>query len=190
MKFAKGLLLLSIGILLVGCSATESVIIDAPQEKVWNYVSDSSKAEVWSIYFDHITALPGIKDGEVGSTRRCFRRKDETGMFWDEDVMAVNPPNYREIRTYNIHGLPVPKMNEVEYKVEQILEPISPTQTKLTFKCTVRKGMDLLALWYLLRDGAESKRILYYNLENIKSQIESDGQKPPPHPYEEKTKWD
>lgn len=172
---------------LVGCKASESVIIDAPVEKVWEYASNSNNAKDWSIYFDHISPLPGIPDGQVGSFRRCFRNANEHGMFWDEEVLEIRPLEYRQIRTYNIHGYKEEKLNTVEYKVEQLYEKISDTQTKMTFQASVTKGMDLTAVYYMIRDFREGSRVLRVNLENIKSQVEGKGR---PHPYEPKSYWD
>ncbi len=183
--------LLGISFLLGACTAGKSVVINAPIEKVWEYASDSTKAKDWSIYFDHISPMPqlsnGIPDGQVGSVRRCFRRADETGMYWDEDVVEVRPPFYRQIKTYNTHGHHEAKLNEIEYKVEQLYEKIDDQHTRLTFQAQVSKGMDLKAMYYMLRDFQEGTRILQFNLENIKARIESDTR---PHPYETTLKWD
>lgn len=172
---------------LVGCKAGESVIIDAPIEKVWEYASNSNNAKDWSVYFDHISPLPGIPDGQVGSLRRCFRNADEKGVYWDEEVMVIEPLKYREIRTYNVNGFKEAKLNTFEYKVEQHYEKISDTQTKLTFQASVSKGMDLSAIYYALRDFRAGNRVFRVNLENIKSQIEGKGR---PHPWEAQSHWD
>lgn len=182
--------LICLPLIFTGCKASEFIVIDAPIEKVWNYASDSTQAKNWSIYFDHITPLPGrtgITDGQVGSTRRCYRRADETGMSWDEDVVELRPLEYRQIRTYHIQGYKEAKLNTFEYKVEQIYEKWNDHQTKLTFQASVAKGFDLEALYYLLRDYRAGSRILKLNLENIKSQIEG---RPRPHPFEPDSRWD
>ena len=172
---------------LAGCKAGESVIIDAPVEKVWEYASNSNNAKEWSVYFDHISPLPGIPDGQVGALRRCFRRADETGMFWDEEVKVIRPLEYREIRTFNINGYREAKLNSVEYKVEQIYEKLNDQKTRLTFNASLAKGWDLQAVYYILRDFRAGNRVFRLNLENIKAQIEGHGR---PHPYEPTSQWD
>lgn len=164
-----------------------SVIIEAPRQDVWEYVSDSSNAKDWSVYFDHISALPGIEDGRPGSLRRCFRNEDETGAFWDEEVVKIIKDEYREIRTFNLNGFGRPELRKAQFKVEQIYEKLEDDKTRLSFTSEYSGPLDLDVLKALLPAGAEAERIFRLNLENIKSLIEGEGRT---HPYEEKNMFD
>ena len=164
-----------------------SVIIDAPVEKVWGYVSDSSNAKDWSVYFDHISALPGVKDGRPGSLRRCFRNADEEGAFWDEEVVKVKLNEYREIRTFNLNGFGGPELNKAQFKVQQIYEEVDKGKTKLSFTSEYSGPLELSTLRALVPAAAEAERIFRLNLENIKAVVEG---RERPHPYEEKNMFD
>ncbi len=158
-----------------------SVVVEAPVEKVWAYVSKSDHAKDWSVYFSHISALPGIKDGEIGSVRRCFRQADERGPTWDEEVVEVISEKYRQIRTYNLQNFPEKNASVVQFRVHQRFEVLSPTQTKLTF------ATELIGpwTWDVIQEGlaarSETLRIFEKNLINIKSHIEG---RPSVYPYE------
>ncbi len=164
-----------------------SVIVDAPVEKVWSYVSDSSNAKDWSVYFDHISSLPGVEDGRPGSIRRCFRNADEEGAFWDEEVVKVRENEYREIRTFNLNGFGDPDLKKTQFKVQQIFEKLESDKTKLTFTSEYSGPMDFSTLKALVPAAAEAERIFRLNLENIKSLIEG-GERT--HLYEAKNMFD
>lgn len=167
-----------------------SVVINAPLGKVWDYASDSTNARDWSVYFHHISPLPGISDGKVGSLRRCFRRADETGMMWDEEVVQVDPMKYRQIRTFNIKGLSDPSLNKAEFKVHQHYEWIDPSTTKLTFSSSLLKPWTPLVVLKLAIASFEGKRIFKTNLENIKHALEYGSEYQRIHPYEATNKFD
>ncbi|MCH8836583.1 MAG: SRPBCC family protein [Candidatus Marinimicrobia bacterium] len=177
-------------LILGGCTVSEHVDINAPVADVWEYVSNSYNTREWSVYIHHISPLPGVEDGGVGSLRRCFRREDETGIWWDEQVLAVKPYKYRKMRTFNIHGSKNPHFNEAEFEVYQYYKEIEPAMTRLTFATSQLKPDDWFSrhrFWSVGRDG---KRIFKLNLANIKTAIEQGEQYERVHPYEEHNKSD
>ena len=117
--------------LFTGCQKSGSVVIHAPIKEVWEYVSDASHAQDWSVVFHHISALKGVKDGEVGSIRRCFRQEDEQGVWWDELTLKTEPYNYRRIFAYNAHGFKEPIFNGAEYYVYQHYEDLGNNKIKI-----------------------------------------------------------
>jgi uncharacterized membrane protein len=162
-----------------------TVTVDAPMDQVWQYVGDSTKARDWSVYFHHISPLPGIADGKIGAVRRCYRREDETGMTWDEKVVDVKKHQYRKIHTYNVQGLSIDYFHQTEYNVTQKFKAINDQQTNVTFAFTVRKPNNFLA-WMgnrVLRWSAW--RVFKVNLENIKHHIEQGENYQRIHPYEQ-----
>jgi hypothetical protein len=175
---------------LLNKKTSHSVVIHAPLETVWNYASDSTKAEDWSIYFDHISPLAGVEDGKVGSIRRCFRRKDETGPIWDELVLTVTPLKYRRIKTYNLQNFKNPHLKKAEFLVEQFYQKLSEKKTKLTFSTYFLGPFHIDVIRALLPAGGETKRIFKANLENIKAAIEMGDDYQPLHQYEEKNNFD
>jgi len=170
--------------------STYTVTINAPIEAVWDYASDSSKAVEWSVFFTHIESLPGIEDGKVGSLRRCFRRHDETGVMWDEEVVEIRPLEYRQIRTFNIRGFNDPQFEDVEFKVEQHYEKIDETTSRLTFSSELKEPMNPMVILKLLFTVSEGRRIFRLNLENIKAAIEAGEHYQRPHPYEPENRFD
>lgn len=166
-------------VLATGCKQRATVIINAPIERVWEYAGDSSKASEWSIFFDHISPLPGIPDGQVGALRRCYRRADGSGVTWDERVVKINRPFGRQIRTFNIVNSAHAGLEKIEFDVFHKLKRIGPNQTELTFSseaATSNEAMSQLSLseifkWFLLRQDAAE--IVQKNVENIKLLIEN-----------------
>src|SRR3712207_6593650 len=74
------------------------VRINAPVEAVWEYGSDSRRANEWSVYFDHITPVEGDghpPDGTIGAFRICYRNVDESGPRWSETTEAAEPLRHR-----------------------------------------------------------------------------------------------
>lgn len=47
-------------LILGGCTVSEHVDINAPVADVWEYVSNSYNTREWSVYFHHISPLPGM----------------------------------------------------------------------------------------------------------------------------------
>ena len=163
--------------------ATYGVTIHAPPDEVYAYMSDNSHARDWSIFFDHISDLPGPPAGTVGSHRRCFRRADETGASWDEDTVSVDPPRSRRIRTYNLQHFKGNVLKDASLYVVQGYASSAPGTTVLSFTGGLEGG-DLLQRVYAFFLAGESERVFRLNLENIKAAIEQKGQFVRPHPWE------
>ena len=169
-----------------------AVEIAAPLEAVWAYAGDSGRAGEWSVYFDHISPLPEspVPDGRVGALRRCYRRADETGVTWDEEVVALVSGAYREIRTYALRGFrPALQVGAAftEYRVGQHYEALGPDRTRLTFSTDLRRPDLGPARWLFGRTAPEVVRIFRLNLENIAAAVEAAHRGEPyvrPHPYE------
>ena len=163
-------------------AVTTTIKINAPVSVVWKYASDSTKANDWSIYFDHISPLPGIPDGKIGALRRCFRNKDETGPYWDEVTTESVPETRRQITTYGLKNFPMNFLSDGQYVfVRQLYKAIDDKTTEMTFQTRTspsRTWMGRLAFWF---SKGETSRIFLANLENIKANIEGT---PRPHPWE------
>lgn len=167
-----------------------SVIINAPLSQVWKYASDSTKATDWSIYFHHISPLPGIEDGKVGSVRRCYRRADESGATWDEEVIEVDFEKYRQLKTFNLRNFKNPVLKDAIFRVHQHYKPIDADKTELTFASEYIGPTDFKIIKALLPAAKETERIFIANLENIKAAIEQGDNYQRPHLYEEKNIFD
>lgn len=175
-----------------------AVTIHAPVEAVWAYVGDSRHAAAWSVYFDHIAPLAGspVPDGAVGALRRCFRRADETGPYWDEEVTALDPLRYREIRTYGLRRFrrSIQALSAgVEFRVEQHYAPAGPDATRLAFATALRRPRLRPAAWAFARFAPEVVRVFRLNLENIRAAVEARHAGTPYrrlHPYEPVHPWD
>jgi uncharacterized protein YndB with AHSA1/START domain len=149
------------------------VLINKPIEEVWNYVSDSSKAIEWSIYFHHISPLTSstAKDGEVGSLRRCYRRADESGVFWDEETLFINNPFQRIILAYNFNGFKIDSPTYTAF-VMQSYEKVTEQQTRLTFKTLRTQELTWLDRFVFYFAKYQTEEIFLKNLKNIKSRLE------------------
>lgn len=154
-------------------SYSKSVMINAPIEDVWIYASDSTKANEWSVFFNHISPMPGIADGKVGSIRRCFRTLDEEGPSWDEITIKITPHQLRVITTYNVRGFSHSGLVKDNYVfVRQIYEVINENKTKLTFQTYYSSKSKLLSKVALMKSKKEIEVMFYKNLINIKAGIE------------------
>jgi Polyketide cyclase / dehydrase and lipid transport len=162
---------------------TDSVVIRATPAQVFDFMSDSGQARGWSIFFDHISPLPGPSDGGLGAKRRCFRRADETGPRWDEEVTEITPNRSRRIHVYGAAGFRAGIYVGTEEEIAHRYEEIAPGVTKLTFDARVIKGspLDRLALFC---SELETHRIFRDNLANIRDMIEQ-GDK-----YERRYAWE
>lgn len=169
---------------------SHTVTINKNIKDVWTYASDSTKANEWSVYFSHISPLPGVNDGKVGSLRRCFRRSNETGPRWDEEVVELKPKKYRQIRTFNLKNFNADILKLAQFKVHQRYEFVDENTTKLTFASSLMGPWRLDLILALLPSMKESKRIFKLNLENIKAAIEQGDDYKRPHPYEPKNQFD
>jgi hypothetical protein len=154
-------------------SVQASVVIHASLEDVWNYASDSTKAQDWSIFFDHITPLPGVEDGKVGSLRRCFRNFDERGERWDEMTIEVIPQASRTLVTFNLVGFGLKFLVKNQFIfVRQIFRRIDPFTTELTFQTQLSHGTALKGKLAFLLSRKKSLKTFEKNLQNIKADIE------------------
>lgn len=167
-----------------------TITIHRPVEAVWKFASDSSQAVNWSVYFHHITALPGTPDGQPGSIRRCFRRANELGPTWDEEILSVEPLKSRKIRTYNLKGFSDSSILDAEFLVEQRYERVDAATTKMTFGTKLVKPWDPVTLIKLMVASLETRRIFKLNLENIANLIENGQGAARLHLYEEKNLFD
>jgi hypothetical protein len=162
-------------------AVTESVIIEAPVGETWNYASNSLEAVNWSIYFDHISPLesPAL-DGQVGSLRRCYRNKDESGYAWDEVIINVETQKLRQLVTYNFINYPFTWIHSGEYVfVRQLYESLGPHQSKLTFQTISRPDGNPLFKFLFWVSRKKTAEIFLKNLENIKAAIEHQPRKYP-----------
>jgi hypothetical protein len=163
-------------------AVNESVVISAPVSEVWTYASNSNNAKEWSIFFDHISPLPGIQDGQIGALRRCFRNANEQGPFWDEVVTEIVPEKLRQITTYNLTGFPMNFIVEGQYVfVRQLYRQIDEKTSELAFLTAPSPSASIFQKIAFYFSRSETQRIFKLNLENIKAQIE---RKARPHAWE------
>lgn len=188
-----GLLILLLILLWWGSShlftVSESVVIEAPVEDVWEYVSDSENAREWSVYFHHIAPMEGVEDGKPGAIRRCYRSLDkEEDVYWDEITLETIPHEYRRILAYNKQGFPEDHqhLEEGEHYVYQYYEEMGPEQTKLTFSTTILRPEGLFDRLKFWKFGQLAEETFDKNLENIKLAVEAEVKDEPydrKHPY-------
>ena len=156
-----------------GRAVQETIIIHAPLHEVWSYASNSLFAQDWSIYFDHITPLPGIHDGEVGSIRRCFRNANEQGAQWDEMTLQTIPEESRTIVTFNLVGFNYPALTKNQYVfVRQLYVKLDDHSTALTFQTLHPKKANISSKIAFKLNQLKTRRIFKKNLINIKAAIE------------------
>ena len=170
------------------CVVAESVVIEAPREDAWTYIGNSGNARQWSVFFSHITPLAGSPpDGTVGNVRRCFRRPDETGITWDEELVEVLPLERRTIHVFNLRGFRAPGAKETQFITTQTYERLAPRQTRVTFRCWLDRPNDAIHRVIFWKSHWETARIFRVNLENIKAAVEH---RALPHRWEAKSMFD
>lgn len=154
-------------------AVSESIVINAPVEVVWNYGSDSTRAADWSVFFSHITPLPGIADGNVGAKRRCFRNADESGEYWDEIAISSVKYEFRQIITYNLTNF---KPNFLarggHMYVRQYYRAIDENSTEMTFQTQYPANANWKTKLSSRITKKKTAKIFKENLENIKANIE------------------
>lgn len=190
-----------------------SVVIAAPPEAVWKYLSDDSNARNWSIFFYSITECPksecpanNIKSpGDIGYIRRSNRNHDKSGLRWDEETLKVVKTKkylYKAIRAYDFIGYG-DIGNKSEHLVEQIFERVDNNFTKLTFRSSLYEKKDLTVnnddnpdndMSFLEYKYAEftfeklskerASEMFQKNLENIKAAVELGDKYQRVHPYQ------
>lgn len=151
----------------------EEIEINAPPSAVYAYLGNSSNANKWSVFVDHIVPLNAdeVPDGKPGSFRRCFQNKDETGMVWDEEITVADPAKRRQLTIFNLKNFPI---RTDGLATEQLYDSFGTNKTRLRFTLffkDVKPGlMDKLkmsvAAW-------EVSRIYRRNLQNIKANVEA-----------------
>lgn len=157
-----------------GRQIIHTVTINAPVEAIFNYLGNSDNARNWSVYVDHITTTntDKIPDGQVGSERRCFVEKDETGIIWDERITEVVPNIKRQLIIYNLQGFPMVANN---LATEQLYKKINKKQTELSFTLFYKDGHP--TYWETFKTylaAHKIKSIFRQNMDNIRSIIEDE----------------
>ena len=154
-------------------AVSETIIIEAPLEMVWDYISDSTSAKEWSVFFDHISPLPGVQDGEVGSLRRCYRNANEKGFTWDEVTTAIEFQKMRQITTFRVRSRPWGFTTKDGYVfVRQLYKKIDENRTELTFQTVSPAQAQWLHRQIFNLSRKETRRIFQKNLINIKAVLE------------------
>jgi len=192
---------------------SQSTVIEAPLDAVWDYNSDDENAKNWSVFFAKIVPCPdkdcpsniNLKPGEIGSIRRCYRNQNEKGVFWDEITLESYKRQslaYRKIITHNINGYRSESLkNQAEFVVEQKYKELGKSSTELTFSVKLQKPDQLrvnndsieendTSFWddiIIKTNFALGERrtleILDKNLQNIKHAIELKDAYVRKHPY-------
>lgn len=153
-------------------SLENSILIQAPAEKIFTYLGNSANASTWSSFVDHITPLnpQQIPDGQLNSTRRCFRNADETGIQWDEDIVKWEANKLRELSIYNMKNFPV---STGDLRTRQHYETQPDGSVKLTFglykNADKTTWIDVIKMKYT---GYIVAGIFRANISNIKREIE------------------
>ncbi len=164
-------------------AVSHSVVINAPIDQVWAYASDSSKAKDWSVFFDHISPLPGTRDGQVGALRRCYRYREEIPPYWDEIVVILEPPKTRVITTYNLTGFKFEWLTKGSYVfVRQLYRELEGQRTEVIFETNYSKESGFLTKVGFFIAKKDTIDIFRKNLMNIKLAIEG---KPRFYPWDE-----
>lgn len=151
---------------------SHEVIIDKSVQEVFDYVGQSKNASKWSVFVNHITPLntDTYRDGTVGSQRRCFKNKNEKGVFWDETILNVIPLKERSLSIYNLNGFAVTTENLVTY---QHYEIVGEQLTKLRFSLVkARREMGMLERTKIILAAYVVSSIFEKNLKGIKKQLE------------------
>ncbi len=150
----------------------EKIVIDAEVETIYNYLGNSNHAKDWSVYVDHITTLNNDthQDGEKGSIRRCFKTKNETGMYWDEEILINEKNKRRQLSIYNMNNFYMSSNNLI---TEQIY-------TSQNGKCEIALSLflnknksNLLEDIKLYYAAYQISVIFKGNLTRIKRQVEN-----------------
>ena len=171
-----------------------SVVIDAPVNTVWDFLSDNRNAKGWSVIFDHISPMASspVAEGQIGALRRCFRNDNEQGFFWDERTLTSEPYKERTLRTYNVSNTSWELFEKFQFTAYQKYQDLGNGQTRLTFEgdlddYTKYSVFERFIFWVSQHEG---ERVFRLNLENIKAMIEQGENYQRPHPWEEQSPFD
>lgn len=143
------------------------VLIDAPKEKVYNYLGNSDNARDWSVFVDHINTLNAKSrpDGAVGSVRRCFKTKNETGIVWDEEILINEANQRRRLSIFNMKGFGLSAENLFTEQIYTEKNGKCELSFTLFFDETKSNWWDKLKLYYA---AYKVSTIFDDNLQNIK----------------------
>ena len=150
---------------------TTEIDINVSPSKVFQYLGDSSTAADWSSYVNAIEPLNDkiVKDGTVGSKRRCFAKED--GIVWDEEILSVVPNRERLLSVFNAKGFPMMADNLL---TKQIYIPLKNGTTKLQLSLFFSEGQrDFFSELKMYFAAYFIEDIFLANLENIKAINES-----------------
>jgi uncharacterized protein YndB with AHSA1/START domain len=151
-----------------------SIDINAPAERVFDFLGNSHNASRWSSFVSHITVLnpDSFTDGTSGSRRRCFRNKNEKGMQWDELIIEAAANKKRQLSIYNLKDF---SMTAGHLATEQLYEVIGVNKCRLTFTVffkdatpTIGEAIKMYIAAYMIEP------VFKRNLSNIKRISESE----------------
>lgn len=150
-----------------------TVEINAPADSVFRFLGNSANATKWSVYVDHIIPLnrDSFPDGTIGSRRRCFCKKDESGIKWDELITEKIADKKRQLLLYNLEGFPI---TAEHLATEQLYENLGDNKCSLTFTLFFKDAKP--GLWESLKTyfaGYKIKDIYSANMDNIKRIVET-----------------
>lgn len=151
-----------------------SVEINAPVQKVYSYLGNSDNAKNWSSYVDHINSLNSNEypDGSVGAKRRCFKQKNEKGIYWDEEILENTPNQKRLLSCYNLNGFPLVADG---LRTEQLYQKNGINRCKLSFTLFIDPGKSSFFSEFKMTFGAYVVAAIFRkNLQNIKQILEKD----------------
>jgi uncharacterized protein YndB with AHSA1/START domain len=147
-----------------------TVRIEAPAESVFAYLGNSDNAAEWSVFVDHISPINAVKDGQVGSVRRCFTQADEKGATWDELITEVVLNKKRQLTIFNLVNFPMTGNN---LATEQIYQTTGAKSCTLTFTVFFKDAKPTVFEYFKIKIAAyKIASIFEKNLNNIKQIVE------------------
>ncbi|MFC1743464.1 hypothetical protein ACFL35_05665 [Candidatus Riflebacteria bacterium] len=151
----------------------ETIVIKKSPKIVFDLLGKSSNARYWSVFVHHITDLK-VTENRIGSTRRCFCKKDETGITWDEVLVLEEKEKMRILSIFNQKGF---LLNHPRIFTHQIYEdPLDGEVTVLSFTFFLKpengKVLSFKEKTKLKLAGKRIAAIAAGNLENIKALAE------------------
>jgi hypothetical protein len=146
--------------------------INAPAEKVFQFLGNSNNAALWSSFVNHITVLnrDSFADGTPGSRRRCYRDKSEKGFQWDELITEEVRNQKRQLTIYNLRNISITVQH---LATEQLYEPINDKKCRLTFTVFFKDATP--TIWETIKvymAAYKIQPIFKRNLSNIKRILE------------------